>query len=94
MNVSLTPKLEQFVNRKLASGRYQTGSEVVRDGLRLLEEQDQLRQARLKQLQAELKVGLSDLKAGRYRTYDKSGLEKLATEVKDRGRKRLTRVGK
>ena len=35
MNVSLTPELVQFVNQKVESGKYQTASEVIRDGLRL-----------------------------------------------------------
>jgi antitoxin ParD1/3/4 len=34
MNVSLTPELEQFVHSRVASGLYQTASEVVREGLR------------------------------------------------------------
>jgi antitoxin ParD1/3/4 len=38
LNVCLTPELEQFVQSRLASGRYQTASEVIREGLRLLEE--------------------------------------------------------
>jgi antitoxin ParD1/3/4 len=37
LNVSLTPALEQFIAEQVASGRYQTASEVVRAGLRLLE---------------------------------------------------------
>ena len=40
MNVSLTPELEEFVNLKVQSGRYSTASEVIREGLRLLERQD------------------------------------------------------
>ncbi len=40
MNVSLTPELEQLVQEKMASGLYQTASEVVRDALRLLKERD------------------------------------------------------
>ena len=51
MNVSLTPELEQLVREKVASGLYQTASEVVRDALRLLKERDRrqslpLREAR------------------------------------------------
>jgi putative addiction module CopG family antidote len=38
LNVSLTTALEQFIAERVASGRYQTASEVVRAGLRLLEQ--------------------------------------------------------
>ena len=44
LNVSLTPELERFVTARVASGRYQTASEVVRAGLRLLE-QSELRES-------------------------------------------------
>jgi len=37
MNVSLTDKLKDFVNTLVKEGRYQSASEVVREGLRLLE---------------------------------------------------------
>jgi len=37
MNVSLTDKLENFVNQLVEQGRYRSASEVVREGLRLLE---------------------------------------------------------
>ena len=40
MNVSLTPELEEFVTNKVKSGRYSTASEVVREGLRLLEHRE------------------------------------------------------
>jgi antitoxin ParD1/3/4 len=43
MNVSLTPELEAFVAHKVRSGRYTSASEVVREALRLLEEQDRAR---------------------------------------------------
>lgn len=41
LNVSLTPELERFITARVASGRYQTASEVVRAGLRLLEKHEQ-----------------------------------------------------
>jgi antitoxin ParD1/3/4 len=43
MNVSLTPELERFVQAKVESGLYNNASEVVREGLRLLKEQDEIR---------------------------------------------------
>ena len=50
MNVSLTPEPEQLVQQKVKSGRYLSASEVVREALRLLHEQDQLRELRLERL--------------------------------------------
>jgi putative addiction module CopG family antidote len=40
LNVSLTPELARFIVARVASGRYQTASEVVRAALRLLEQSD------------------------------------------------------
>jgi len=47
MNVSLSPELEKFVSAKVESGRYNSASEVVREALRLLEEHDSARAAKL-----------------------------------------------
>lgn len=43
MNVSLPKAQEQFVRSQVSTGRYRTASEVVRDGLRLLEEAEHRR---------------------------------------------------
>ena len=43
MNVSLTPELEAFVGELVRSGRSTAASEVIREGLRLLEDRDELR---------------------------------------------------
>ena len=43
MNVSLTPELEGFVDQKVESGLYNNASEVIREGLRLLKEHDEIR---------------------------------------------------
>ena len=59
MNISLTPELEKFVQNKVASGRYHSASEVIRAGLRLLEEQEQLREVKLTALREEIQKGLA-----------------------------------
>jgi antitoxin ParD1/3/4 len=61
MNVSLTPELEQLVAEKVESGRYTSASEVIREALRLLEEQDQLRQNRLAAVRQKIDRGLAQL---------------------------------
>ena len=43
MNVSLTPELKEFVDGKVESGLYNNAREVVREGLRLLQERDENR---------------------------------------------------
>jgi antitoxin ParD1/3/4 len=49
---------EAFVQELIASGRYTSASEIMRDGLRLLEEQQQLYQIRLEALRKEIEKGL------------------------------------
>jgi antitoxin ParD1/3/4 len=58
MNVSLTPQLEDLVQQKVASGRYGSASEVMREALRLLEERDRVHALRLEELRGEIRKGL------------------------------------
>ena len=58
VNVSLTPHLEAFIHETVASGRYQSASEVVRTALRLLEEREHERTARIERLRQEIQKGL------------------------------------
>ncbi len=58
MNVSLTPELEQYVQEKVSSGLYYSASEVIREGLRLLKEREQLQQIRLQELRQDNQAGL------------------------------------
>ena len=58
MNVNLTPELERMVRDKVASGLYNNQSEVVREALRLLAEQERVREAHLERLRSALAEGL------------------------------------
>ena len=68
MNVSLTPELENFVQKEVKSGLYQTASEVVRAGLRRLKEDHNGRQPRppgtLEELEAQLIQSVERLERG------------------------------
>lgn len=64
MNVSLTPELENLVHSKVKSGRYLSASEVIREGLRLLEERDRLFELRLADLQQKVSVGVEQADRG------------------------------
>lgn len=41
LTVTLTPELLEFVRQRTAGGDYNSDSEVIRDGLRLLKERDE-----------------------------------------------------
>lgn len=59
MNINLTPQLEEMVKKKVASGLYNSASEVIREALRLMEEQDRMRAAKLEQLREDIRDGLN-----------------------------------
>ncbi len=64
INVSLTPEFEKFVEAEVASGRYQSASEVFREGLRLLQEREEKRKAALDEVRKKVRQGLESAKRG------------------------------
>jgi len=64
LNVSLTAELQRFVDRRVASGRYQTASEVVRDGLRLLEDRERATERDIDSMKRKISSGLKQARAG------------------------------
>ena len=88
MNISLTPELEQLVDDKVKTGMYQTASEVIREGLRLLRERDQ----RVESLRRDVRAGFEAVERGEFTEYDASNIKELADRIKARGRKRLAEL--
>lgn len=58
MNISLNPHFEQMIQDKVESGLYNSSSEVIREALRLMEEQDQLRKLKFEELRREIQKGI------------------------------------
>jgi antitoxin ParD1/3/4 len=75
MNVNLTPQLEDLVRSKVSSGLYTSASEVVREALRLLEEQDRLKQFKFDELRRDIQAGLT---SGASATWDASAVKRKA----------------
>jgi antitoxin ParD1/3/4 len=87
MNVSLTPELEQFVSQKVESGLYQTASEVIREGLRLLREKDEMRQRKLDDLRKDLAVGLEQADQGKVSAFNEHTVQRIKSRVASRASK-------
>jgi antitoxin ParD1/3/4 len=64
-NINLTEHFDRFVQRQVSSGRYGNASEIVREGLRLLEEQQREREAKLKALRQAAKQGFDEIDQGK-----------------------------
>ncbi len=79
MNINLTPQLEEMVRTKVSSGLYNSASEVVREALRLMEREDQVRAATLARIRQDIQEGLDSGPAG----------DLDAEAIKRRGRERL-----
>jgi antitoxin ParD1/3/4 len=66
MNVHLGPVFDEFVADLLRTGYYQTQSEVLREGLRLLKEREEMKQIRLAELRREIAVGAEQADRGQF----------------------------
>jgi antitoxin ParD1/3/4 len=66
MNVNLGPVLDNFIVELVESGMYQSQSEVVREGLRLLKEREELKRIRLAELRREIAVGSEEADRGEF----------------------------
>ena len=77
MNIRLTPHLEEMIREKIASGSYNSASEVVREALRLLEQEDQLRSLKLQKLSQDIQEGLD---SGSSTVFDPQDIKRIARQ--------------
>jgi putative addiction module CopG family antidote len=96
LNVSLTPRLREYVRRKVKSGRYESASEVIRESLRSLEERDRAAEALWGGVRAKVRVARGQVAAGKI-VDGETAMEELLAELHAdadapaRKRKRATR---
>ncbi len=81
MNVSLGDSFEKFIAQLVSSGEYQSHSEVVREGLRLLKERHELKAIRIDELRRQINVGLEQIQRGDVAPLD---IPSIKTEAKRR----------
>lgn len=63
-NINLTDHFDHFIETEVQSGRYGNASEVVREGLRLMERRSQVEQAKLDWLRGAVRKGLDEIDRG------------------------------
>src|ERR1700730_13259851 len=66
MNVNLGSMFDTFIAELLKTGLYQSQSEVVREGLRLLKEREELKSMRLAELRKEIAIGIKKADRGQF----------------------------
>ena len=81
ITVTLPPELETFIEERIAAGRFATAGEAVREGLRLLEEREQEREAVLAELCQEIEIGVEQAKAGKL-SDGRAFLEQLRKKIR------------
>jgi len=69
-NVVLTERHEKLIADLVASGRYQNASEILRDGLRLVEERDRREAAKLQALREAAQAGIDSIERGDFMAFD------------------------
>jgi antitoxin ParD1/3/4 len=86
-NVVLSEHQQELVETLVQSGRYQNASEVLREGLRLIEERERVGEAKLKALKQAARQGWADVSTGRYADVADDRLEDFVGQLGRRAAK-------
>lgn len=80
-NVVLSEHQHEFVENLVQSGRYQNASEVLREGLRLIEQRERLESAKLNVLRDAADKGWADIAAGQFTDVADEELEAFIVQL-------------
>jgi antitoxin ParD1/3/4 len=90
-NVVLTERQEELLETLVKSGRYQNASEVLRDGLRLVEQREAEDASKLKALRSTARVGVVALERGEFKEF--GDIDELRTYLNDLSEKVISKAG-
>ena len=94
-NINLTDHFDRFIESEVGSGRYGNASEVVREGLRLMERRKQEDRAKLKWLRGAVRQGLDEIDRGdgmEFTSMDR--LDELIDQIGEEASAAVVRKGK
>lgn len=91
-NVVLTTRQEKLIETLVESGRYQNASEVLRDGLRLVEQREAEDAAKLDVLREATRVGVAALDRGEFKEFE--NIEDLEAYLNNLSEKVISRAAK
>jgi antitoxin ParD1/3/4 len=92
-NVVLSDHQHDLVEALVQSGRYQNASEVLREGLRLIEQREQLEMVKLKALQEAAQKGWTDIAEGRYTDLADDQIEDFVGQLGEQAARRVQAAG-
>ena len=92
-NVVLSDHQQELVETLVQSGRYQNASEVLREGLRLIEQRERLEAATLQALQQAADKGWADITAGRYVDIVEDRIEDFMSQLGQQAANRVKLAG-
>ena len=89
MTITLTPKLEKLVQKKIARGEYDSADALVGEAVQRLIEEEKEEDRHRDEIRARIEAAEAEIDRGEYVEYDENTIRKLAGDVHERGLKRL-----
>ncbi len=81
MNVQIDPAQQAFINELVSSGKFASETDVIRAGLRLLQEQAADRAAKLEELRQNIQVGIDEIERGEVVPLDIDGIREQGMRI-------------
>lgn len=108
MNISLSPQMARFIRGRVKKGDYTNVSEVVRDAVRRMQEEEAIRKehafladlesamtkSERRGIRSRVRQGIQDIAAGEFEEYDADGLRGLARQLVETSIKKRARARK